>query len=171
MICTSIPHVSSDVSDLKNHCHFENYYHTDLGYNYRMTNIQAALGFAQMKRLKEILRKKERIRKLYDSYLDSRFERNRFEDSPMDKSICWLYTVLVSDRNRFRERMSRFGIETRPVFIPMNEIPHLESRGSFPNSRFISEHGVSLPSHTNLSDKQIKFISEIANDSGFLSAL
>ena len=171
MVCTNQPCLNIEVEFARNACHVNDYYHNDLGFNYRLTNLQASLGLAQLSRLKELLKKKEHIRQLYNISLDSRFERNGFEDIYSERSVCWLYTVLVSDKALFRKRMSDYNIETRPVFHPLNQLNYMPQKGNFPNSELIHKHGVSLPSYTELSDNDINYICEVANDSRFLSRL
>lgn len=171
MLCTNIGYVRERAESMRNNCHVMDYLHDGLGYNYRMSNITAAMGRAQMTRLDSLIAKKNEISMIYDAFLDDRFEKNGIDEDYGKTGACWLYTVLVSDRDEFREYMAEHGIETRAGFFPLNRMFHFPKQGRFKTSEFLSKHLVSFPSYTSLTHKDILKICEVANGARFLSKL
>lgn len=144
------------------------YWHEIVGYNYRMTNLQAAIGVAQMERLDSIIYAKHRIGEQYTTYLSEIPEITPQPIATWAESSYWLYTVLVtSDCKLTREdiisKMLRNGIETRPTFYPLHQMPPFRKYGEnrdFPISTYIGNHGLSLPSSVMLEDTDIKRVVE-----------
>ena len=137
----------------------QRYFHDVLGFNYRMTNIQAAIGLAQLERLEEILEKK---RQIYLQYYEILAEYVSFQPLVKDiRSSYWLVSFCLPghvERDKLEEYLMNKGIETRPFFSPMDELPYFE-RGDYPVSRDISRRGISLPSYPQLNSADIKYIS------------
>ena len=140
------------------------YLHDALGYNYRLTNIQAAVGLAQMERLEQMIDRRRQIFSRYEQVLD---ELPGWQGPAyVDGAECnyWLYTALI-DPEKFgmtsRELMARLReqqIESRPLFAPVCENKHLscaDGRERFPVAYKIWEQGIALPSGAGLSDQQI----------------
>ncbi|MCX6985411.1 MAG: aminotransferase class I/II-fold pyridoxal phosphate-dependent enzyme, partial [Lentisphaerae bacterium] len=105
------------------------YWHNEVGFNYRMTNIQAAIGVAQMERLGQILRQKDSISASYDENLRplNLLKRPSCKDHRA-KSVCWLYTASIDEtlglsRNELLDRLLLCGVEARPVFFPLHHMP------------------------------------------------
>ena len=142
------------------------YWHINIGYNYRMTNMQAAVGVAQMENFERIIIKKRKIASLYKKYLKDLdgivlpMERKGFFNT------FWLYTILITDnfginRDDVILKLQLKGVETRPVFYPLSEMPPYKSyilNEDFKISMTISKQGISLPSSINLSEKEVKEI-------------
>jgi perosamine synthetase len=145
------------------------YWHNFVGYNYRMTNIQAAIGVAQFEQLDDFIIKKRKIAEIY-SRLISGFD---YFHLPFDNSkffnTFWLYTFLIKEnapftRDELIEYLKINGIETRPVFYPINIMPPYFEFGDFkdlPVSNSISKKGISLPSSVSLDFKLVEYIGEI----------
>lgn len=139
------------------------YYHPEIGYNYRMTNMQAAVGRGQMKRITGIIAAKRRIAKLYSKRLAGAEGISLPPEQPWAKSIYWLYSIVL-DRSfgptspDLAARLAADGIETRRIFIPMSQLPMYATRRGFPISQTISERGLSLPSSPTLTEEDIDFI-------------
>jgi perosamine synthetase len=133
------------------------YWHDELGFNYRMTNICAAIGVAQVERLEQIIERKRAIASLYHSELANSgvtFQRPRENV----KSNEWLVTVLLpADVNRelVMAHMSEKGIDTRPVFYCAHHMPMYATGQSFPVAEDIARRGISLPSFPALTDAQV----------------
>ncbi|MDB4623053.1 aminotransferase class I/II-fold pyridoxal phosphate-dependent enzyme [bacterium] len=144
------------------------YWHTHIGYNYRMTNIQAALGVAQLEKIDTIINSKRRIFYAYMNYLhDCKFidffpveQHNAFNSN-------WLFTIILNSklcRDELVTSLSRFGIESRPVFYSLDQMPPFENyakSASLKNSHYLSDHGISLPSSVNLADNDIEYIANV----------
>ncbi|MHA1250206.1 MAG: DegT/DnrJ/EryC1/StrS family aminotransferase [Candidatus Helarchaeota archaeon] len=146
------------------------YWHECIGFNYRMTSLQAAFGLAQMERIDDIIRRKRDIAKRYKKNFESIDEIEFIFEKKWAKSTFWMNSILLVDSKR-RDSMIRDleknGIETRPFFNPINEMPPYYSNEKYPVSEDISRRGMNLPSSAKLSktdvdrisDKIIQFIS------------
>jgi dTDP-4-amino-4,6-dideoxygalactose transaminase len=97
------------------------YRHDELGYNYRLTNLAAALGVAQLEQLPEFLRKKRAIADRYDAALGRKFECP--PRAPWAQPSHWLYSMLVPDRVALHARLADQQIETRPIWTPLHLMP------------------------------------------------
>ena len=149
------------------------YWHDVIGYNYRMTNLQAAIGVAQMERIDEIILKKRSIADLYKSHLVE-LKNIKFlpDEGANEFSTYWLYTITLNENintDTLINKMKKYGIETRPCFYPIHEMPiyskYVSEKTNYKNSEFISRHSISLPSSVNLSDKEIKYICSMLEES------
>lgn len=135
-----------------------------LGFNYRMTNIQAALGLAQLKRINKIIARKREIAALYAEYLNPLVPRITLHpEADWAKSIFWMYSILVykngkQDRNFLIDKLKKHGIETRPFFYPLHKIGRFKADARLPVAELLSKTGLNLPSSPLLKDEQIKFI-------------
>jgi perosamine synthetase len=140
------------------------YWHPILGYNYRMTNIAAAIGLGQIEMAEFHLGERRRIAGRYlhrlqpladEGHLVLRAPVKGHEDT------CWLFSVVLArggeDRREaiMRELAYQFGIETRPFFVSMHHLPMYRTSASFPATEFLSAHGLNLPTYTGLSDREI----------------
>ncbi len=142
------------------------YWHEVIGYNYRLTNLQAAIGVAQMERLPKILAKKSEMDRVYRDALKT-VEGVRFPEVVTGGDpVCWLFTFLVDvvmgmSRDDLAERLLRNGIDSRPVFQPLHEMPAFSgfAQGKeFPVTRDLAERGMSLPSSISLDSEEIRHI-------------
>ncbi|WP_415275919.1 DegT/DnrJ/EryC1/StrS family aminotransferase [Candidatus Pelagibacter sp. Uisw_116] len=128
------------------------YYHTVAGSNFRMTNPQAAIGLAQLNRINEFYKSREKIFNYYDKKL-SKFNLIRFlPKNKWSKNSYWLYTIIVQnfkkkERDNLMKKLLAKGIETRPGFVAFDqmEIYKKYCKGSFSVSKKISESSLSLP--------------------------
>jgi len=142
------------------------YWHSQVGYNYRLTNLQAAIGVAQFERLAEFVAAKRRTAMQYNSTL-SKYD---YFQLPVERENCinsyWLYTFLVKEsapfsREELMEYLNLKGVETRPVFYPMHIMPPYISYGQpedFTTSKRVSDQGMSLPSSVNLTSFELDHI-------------
>jgi perosamine synthetase len=142
------------------------YWHVELGFNYRMTNICAAIGLAQVERLSSILVRKRAIAELYKHFL-SRAPVTFKVRAPEVESGEWLVSVLVPegmDRDVVMEIMEGDGIEARPVFYCAHEMPMYATGESFPVAERISRRGISLPSYPQMTDQDVQRVVEALCD-------
>jgi perosamine synthetase len=134
------------------------YWHDVVGYNYRMTNICAAIGLAQLERLDEILEKKRKVGQCYQTALKG-LPVVLHEESPAVRPSHWMCSMLVADpadRDPLREFLLDQGVETRPVFYPVHTMPMYAARfESHPVAEDIARRGINLPSWPKLSREQI----------------
>ena len=157
-------------SFLKNHGMdpHRKYWHPELGYNYRMTNMQAALGVAQLSRISELLEKKRRISERYKAALNGNIVQ--FQDEmPWALSANWMVSVVPQNvrtedaRDAVMAKLLERGIETRPLFYPVHRSPIYQafvSDDQFPVSNDICCRGINLPSGVDLSDDEIDYVSK-----------
>ncbi len=140
------------------------YWHVEVGYNYRMTNMQAAIGLAQLEKIDWHIAERKRIADLYKKYLgDCRFVR--MQCCPEGYThVYWMNNVILSDdvkmsRDDVMKEMEAHNIEMRPVFYPMHIMPpYFNESLKLPVAEKLSERGISLPSHALLTEEDVKFI-------------
>lgn len=144
------------------------YWHDVIGYNYRMTNIAAAIGVAQLKRKDEFISKKRHVASLYQSLISDRFTFHK--ETPNNFHTFWMCSILLPegcsgvDRDKFRKYLSQNNIETRPLFYPIHNMPmYSKDSNSHPIAQNISIRGVNLPSFPALTDDEIYYIINIIN--------
>jgi perosamine synthetase len=136
------------------------YWHDELGFNYRMTNICAAIGTAQMERLPQILARKKVIADLYQTELaGSQFT---FQQTSSDvHSSNWLVSLLLpsgADRDAVMAFLAERNIDSRPVFYCAHHMPMYRSQERFPVAEDIAARGISLPSYPTLTDDQVRLV-------------
>ncbi len=168
MILTDDEQLADRLQSLRNLCFQpqQRFVHEELGWNARMTNLQAALGVAQTERIEETVAIKRRIGKLYDELLeDVDVIQRPVAHTNYADNIYWVYGVVLKDAVAFdaKEAMRRLaekGIGTRPFFWCMHEQPVLRKMGlhldeSHPNAELIARRGFYLPSGLALTEDQI----------------
>lgn len=136
------------------------YWHDTLAFNYRMTNICAAIGVAQLKRAGEILAKKREIAFLYKEYLSNNQHLRILEEQRCTINSFWMCTIILEQakhRDPLRQLLKNNLIETRPTFYPCHTLPHLmdnsqisKNKFSYPIAQSLSERGINLPSYPDL---------------------
>lgn len=142
------------------------YWHEMAGFNFRMTNLQAAVGLAQMEQVERLVSRKQAIAELYRRHL--RGASVTFSDVlPDTVHSYWMTSVLLNSeaagitRDELMERLGREGIETRPFFYPLHQLPIFQGRmpGQFPVTEDVSVRGVTLPGSTRLRDAEVALVS------------
>lgn len=137
------------------------YYHKKVGFNYRLTAMQAALGISQLEKIDKILLIREKILKKYSDGLKDIPQIEWCKPLPQTKPVCWLATPLLPNkkiRNALQKYLAEKLIETRKVFYPIPGMPPYPTKAKFPFAQNISERGLSLPTYTHLTRIQIQFI-------------
>lgn len=138
------------------------YWHDVPGYNFRMTNIAAAIGLAQLESLDRILARKRRIANLYEQqFMDTEVSfHSQGKDVVHSFWMCSILTLDPAYRDSLRVFLSSEGIETRPFFYPAHTMPFFKSRTPqrFPVAEDLSGRGINLPSYPALTDDDVKYI-------------
>jgi len=143
------------------------YFHDEVGYNYRLVNVLAAIGVAQMENFESILKRKKEIDALYRKELngigDIKFQNNLLETNPN----CWLFTFRTKKMRSLLNYLNENKIQSRPFWTPMNNLPMYKDL-LYVNENDISNNifkeCISIPSSSNLSiSDQEKVINEIKN--------
>jgi len=169
MLVTDDAQLAERCRGLRNLCFMSGrrFVHEELGWNFRMTNLQAALGLAQLERLDEFVQRKRAMGALYHDLLAG---LGGIESAPSRtdyaSSIYWVFGVVLTERVGFdaaeaMARLARAGVGTRPFFWPMHEQPVFRRMGLFegehhPVAERIARRGLYLPSGLALTPKQIQ---------------
>lgn len=169
MIVTDDPALAERCRGLRNLCFKpeQRFVHDELGWNLRMTNLQAALGVAQLERLDEFLKIKRRMGARYTELLKGTEKLQLpLPEAPYADSVYWVFGMVLAPEVPFdaREAMARLakrGIGTRPFFWPMHEQPVFRKKGlfageSYPVSENIARRGFYIPSGMALTDEQME---------------
>lgn len=165
MITSSDAKVAEKARMLINQGQRERYQHEVLGYNYRMTDIAAALGRVQLKRLDNLNERRKRNARFYDENLKG------VEIScvaPDVKHVYNQYTIRVKKRDRFIEHLKKNGVGYGIYYpIPIHKQPPFRAHGAaFPNAELASKEVVSIPVHPSLSKKDLKRTVKVVNSCG-----
>lgn len=137
------------------------YWHDVAGFNFRMTNLQAAVGVAQMERVDKFLARRKEIGQRYISKLSQVNGLTVPANVGWAETVYWIFSLLVDEtvagiqRDELSKKLSDLGIENRPFFYPMHVQPPYEQDGDFQVSKRMSTQGISLPSGNEISDKEI----------------
>jgi perosamine synthetase len=142
------------------------YYHSEVGFNYRMTNIEAALGLAQLNRLEKLLEKKKIFNRIYKEKLGDSDAVSFQKESENSKSSNWLTCVCFkgdTDVSRIQKELGAKNIPTRRIFMPLVEFPQFKGSrsGDMKNSYEVYERGLCLPSSTLNEKDSIKLVCEM----------
>jgi perosamine synthetase len=143
--------------------------HTEIGHNYRLTNLQAAVGVAQIARVATHIQKKRWIASRYNERL-----RDLPASLPVERdwarNVYWMYGLVLDDgvqfdAAEFANRLHKRGVDTRPFFVGMHEQPVLQRKGLFkgeayPVSENLARRGLYIPSGLTLTESQIDFASD-----------
>jgi perosamine synthetase len=142
------------------------YWFQIIGYNYRMTNIQAAIGLAQMEAIERALSDRKRLAGWYNESLrDLSTIISLPIEAPWAKHVYWMYTIYLRDggeknRDTIMQTLDEMGIETRPVFYPLHTLPPYQEDNAYPVSDLWAQRGINLPTHRFLTRKDVSFIAE-----------
>ena len=141
------------------------YWFPQIGYNYRMTNVAAAIGLAQLEQIDEFLEKRSQVAGWYRTHLS---DLTTVLTLPVEEkwATCafWSYTVLLRksvllERDALLALLADDGIDTRPVFYPMHVLPpYLESAAAYPVADGLAQRGLSLPMHVGLTEDDVIYI-------------
>lgn len=177
MILTDSDALAEKCRSLRNLCFLakKRFVHEELGWNFRMTNLQAAVGIAQMEQLEVFVIKKRKMGQKYTELLSD----IKSIDLPVQKTdyaenIYWVYGIVLKDEIPFdaeeaMKRLGEKGIGTRPFFWPMHEQPVFKKMGFFkgeshPVAERISRRGFYIPSGLALTDNQINEVSRALHE-------
>ena len=145
--------------------------HDEIGFNYRLTNVQAAIGVAQLETLDDKIDRKRQIAATYDALLGAASEITRPSEADWAKNVYWMYGVVLEDsfgdsKDNVMRRLKANGVETRSFFCPMHLQPvfqaedpaYPDTRGDYPVSTRLWERGLYLPSGPGLTQAQLETV-------------
>ena len=171
MVTTDSDELATRASSLKDLAHSKDkrFIHDELGYNYRLTSLQAALGIGQLMHIEDFLRQKQHMAKMYETGLSGIPGLTL----PMTRSwathVYWMYAILIDEqkfgmsKDRLRQALLDKGIDTRDFFYAPCDQPLLKSfspKGQFPITERIATEGCYLPSGLAITDDQIRTVCE-----------
>jgi perosamine synthetase len=170
MVMTSDEKMADRVRSYRNLCFRPDrrFYHTELGNNLRMTNMQGAVGIAQLERIDEFVEIKRRNGARYIELLSQIPGLKTQVEMPWAKMVYWMYAVEIDestgwDAIKMMAKLSAQGVETRPFFIGLHEQPALLDKSLYQNEKFpvtykSSRQGFYLPSSMSLTGTQINYV-------------
>jgi len=142
------------------------YWFPVVGYNYRMTNIQAAIGLAQMETIDNALIDRANLAVWYNEALSGLSDKIILpKQQPWAKQVFWMYNIFLKEgdglkRDAVMQRLDEMGIETRPVFYPMHVLPPYREETGFPVADIWSQRGINLPTHLSLTKDDVKRVAD-----------
>ncbi|MBS3097441.1 DegT/DnrJ/EryC1/StrS family aminotransferase [Candidatus Woesearchaeota archaeon] len=174
MVVTNNEELAEKARLLRNHAFSKpRFLHKEIGFNYRMTNIQAAIGVAQMEYADRLVQARIDNAHLYNKLLKDTEGITTPPKASWAKNVYWMYGVLIEDEfgismKEASEELMKKGIETRTFFIPMHKQPVYmkkderfpDVKGSYPVSEELSRKGLYLPSSSSLTKEQIKEVAD-----------
>lgn len=144
------------------------FYHSEIGYNFRMPNLLAAFGVAQLEHIKEYLSIKIENAKYYNKLLKEVKGITTLNEKEWAKNCYWLYSVVVEDeygisRDELINELQKNGIESRPFFMPVHEMePYKDCRhGDMIFTKELSKKGINLPSSVGLKKEEIDLVCKV----------
>lgn len=170
MVLTNDARHAEKARSLRNLCFRSDrrFYHTELGNNYRMTNLQAAVGVAQLERIDAILEKKRWMGRTYGERLANVRGLTLPVQEEWARQVYWMYGVVLDpavgmDAVAFGKALAKEGVETRPFFLGLHEQPALQPFGPFDPAEFpvterIARYGLYLPSGLTITEEQIDVV-------------
>jgi len=144
------------------------YWHDEVGFNFRMTNLNAALGVAQLEQLSGFLQRRKHLSNLYDQGFTSLSESVYTKTSPFGDPVHWLYCLFVKEschikRDDLITKLKEYNIDVRPVFHPAHAMPpykKLRRSVSMQNSEIFGSYGLNLPINPTLTNEDVQYIIE-----------
>lgn len=142
------------------------YWFPVVGYNYRMTNIQAAIGLAQLEGIETALAQRDALAGWYNAALADLQDRIVLPvQASWAKQVFWMYNIFLRDgdenrRDAVMRQLDEMGIETRPVFYPMHVLPPYKEEVSYPVGDLWAQRGINLPTHQDLTQADIERIAD-----------
>lgn len=171
MITTNNKHLAERAKSLRNLARTpgRHFLHQEIAFAYRMSNVQAAVGLAELEEIKKYIKRKIAIANLYQEQLGVISEICLPQQAPYAKSVFWQYGILLQTKRKtvaqLESYLKKHTIETRRYFTPMHRQPACIKRGLFKNENYpigeqLEQLGLCLPSGVAISDKDLLFISQ-----------
>ena len=167
MVTTNDDEIADKVRLYRDHGMRPRYWHIVPGFNYRMTNLQAAIGVAQVKKLPKLIEKKRWIAEMYRELLKDISGIIHHPEMKWAYCVYWLYSILIEKdlkitRDELMIELKKEGIETRYFFKPLHLMPAYKEHGvtkeNFPVSTYLAERGLNLPSGPRITEEEITYV-------------
>lgn len=176
MVVTDDAALAEHARSLRNLCFRSDrrFLHTELGHNFRLTNMQAALGVAQTERIEEIVARKRWMGASYSERLGDLSVLQLPTEKSWARQVYWMYGIVLDeetgmDAGELAEQLLARGVQTRPFFLGMHEQPVLREMGllddrPYPVADRIARQGLYLPSGLALTEEQLERVCEAVHD-------
>jgi len=170
VLVTNQPEIAARAAHLRDHAMdpHRRYFHTEVGFNYRMTNLQAAIGCAQFEQLDALHARTDRVWQAYDAAIAGAASIVRPAAMPWALPARWMYTVSVADSlggpDGLAERLRERQIDSRPCFRPLHVMPPYRCDQPFPVASRVSARALSLPSGPGLTGEEVAHVCQILRD-------
>lgn len=163
MITTNNDVLAEKMREIRNHGQDSRYHHVTLGYNYRITELQAAIGLVQLKRLPWVVERKIELAHNYDIALANVDGVKTPYVAPYAKHTYMLYALEVKNRDRVQQRLEEKGIETRICFPPIHLQPLYRelfgyNGGEFPITEETARKNLCIPIYPQMSNKEQNYV-------------
>ena len=176
MVLTDDSRLAEKAYSMRNLCfqREHRFHHEELGFNFRLTNLQAALGLAQLERINAIVAHKRWIGQEYTRRLKDIEGLELPVEEPWARSVYWMYGIVLSEQrdieaSQFAEMLRERGVETRPFFLGMHQQPVFHKRGLYINEHYpvaerLSRKGLYLPSGVALQEEQLAHVCKAVHE-------
>jgi perosamine synthetase len=171
MITTNDATLAREIRILRDHAMSpdKRYWHDRMGFNYRMTNLQAALGCAQMEQIEGFLAKRRTLYEGYAARLADVPGLRLNREAPGTTNSFWMICAEfegadAAERDAICADLRTRGVDTRPYFYPMSDMPYLEGPANTPVAHAVSARGVNLPTYLELTDTDLDAICGVIRD-------
>lgn len=176
MVLTDDPQLAEKARSMRNLSFSpeQRFRHEELGFNFRMTNLQAALGLAQLERMEKIVARKRWMGQEYTRRLKDIEGLQLPVEKPWTHNVYWMYGVVLSeergmDARQFAQRLREHGVDTRPFFLGMHEQPVFHKMGLFGDEHYpvaerIARQGLYLPSGLALTEEQLVRVCDVVHE-------
>lgn len=166
MVVTNDVHLSERLRVLRDHGMDPDrrYWHPWIGFNYRMTNLQAAVGCAQMERADDILATKRKVAEWYFDGLSALEVLTLPPRNDWSRSVYWMFSVLINEsettitRDQLLAELKERKVEGRPFFHPIHRMPPYEAGLSLPHTEELSLRGLNLPSYVGITETEVRLV-------------
>ncbi|MBI2011736.1 DegT/DnrJ/EryC1/StrS family aminotransferase [Candidatus Daviesbacteria bacterium] len=178
MVTTNDEKIYQKVKSLRDLAHDpkKRFFHKEIGFSYRMSNLQAALGLGQLEEAEKYLAKKRWMAKLYEQRLSTIEELELPFEQPGTKSVWWMYAVRLQaignrlQRDKLLQILKQKGVDTREFFVPLHLQPALLKLGLFKGEKYpmsldLSKRGFYIPSGLAITEKQINEVVKALKES------
>lgn len=149
----------------------QRYWHSEIGFNYRMTNLQAAFGFAQMSRIDDFVQKKKTIFTQYTHHLSNHPQLRLNRTNDWSDNVFWQVCLEIdgwtgTQRDNLMDALAKCGIESRPYFYPLSDMPMYkkDSIHVTPIAHKVSQQGLNLPSYFDMDEQAVEVVCNAIRD-------
>ena len=137
------------------------YWHEVIGFNFRMTNLQAAIGLAQLEQIDSFLKIREDNAKIFENELRGLKDVDWMPKIKHGKQIYWAYLITSKNKDKIAEALKAEEIDSRPLFYPVTFMPDYKSDEKFPVAEKLNKIGLHLPSSVKLTHEEIEKICKV----------